>query len=31
MPLATLVRELVATRRGKAKVGTPDDISWLFP
>ncbi|WP_331763202.1 site-specific integrase (plasmid) [Streptomyces sp. NBC_01590] len=31
MPLATLVRELVATRRGKAKIGTPDDAPWLFP
>ncbi|WSN54595.1 transposase [Streptomyces sp. NBC_01005] len=31
MPLATLVRELVATRRGKAKIGTPDDGPWLFP
>ncbi|WP_239064696.1 hypothetical protein [Streptomyces sp. S4.7] len=31
MPLAGLVLELVATRRGKAKIGTPDDIRWLFP
>ncbi len=31
MPLAALVRELVATRRGKAKIGTPDDVPWLFP
>jgi len=30
-PLANLVRELVATRRGKAKIGTPDDVPWLFP
>jgi hypothetical protein len=30
-PLATLVRELIATRRGKAKIGTPDDVPWLFP
>ncbi|WP_055632853.1 hypothetical protein [Streptomyces griseoruber] len=30
-PLASLVRELVATRRGKAKIGTPDDVPWLFP
>lgn len=30
-PLASLVRELIATRRGKAKVGTPDDVAWLFP
>ncbi|MFF7074574.1 hypothetical protein [Streptomyces pseudovenezuelae] len=30
-PLAALVRELVATRRGKAKIGTPDDVPWLFP
>ncbi|BCK66503.1 hypothetical protein Srufu_004560 [Streptomyces libani subsp. rufus] len=30
-PLASLVRELVATRRGKAEVGTPDDVPWLFP
>ncbi|MEU6019640.1 hypothetical protein ABZ826_38530 [Streptomyces sp. NPDC047515] len=29
--LASLVRELVATRRGKAKIGTPDDVPWLFP
>ncbi|MFG2526502.1 hypothetical protein [Streptomyces sp. NPDC048516] len=26
-----LVRELVATRRGQAKIGTPDDVPWLFP
>ncbi|MFF3957362.1 amino acid permease [Streptomyces sp. NPDC001890] len=25
-PLAGLIRELVATRRGKAKIGTPDDV-----
>ncbi len=31
MPLATLVRELLANRRGKAKIGTPDDGPWLFP
>ncbi|MEV5283044.1 hypothetical protein [Streptomyces sp. NPDC052811] len=31
MPPATLVRELVATRRGKSKIGTPDDAPWLFP
>ncbi|WP_228454268.1 hypothetical protein [Streptomyces alkaliphilus] len=31
MPLASLVRELVATRRGKAKIGTPDEAPWLFP
>ncbi|MEU9167677.1 site-specific integrase [Streptomyces sp. NPDC048420] len=30
-PLGALVRELVATRRGKAKIGTPDDVPWLFP
>ncbi|WP_245699950.1 hypothetical protein [Streptomyces roseifaciens] len=30
-PLASLVRELAATRRGKAKIGTPDDCPWLFP
>ncbi|MEU9046578.1 MULTISPECIES: hypothetical protein [unclassified Kitasatospora] len=30
-PLAALVRELVATRRGKAEIGTPDNIPWLFP
>ncbi|MFI5772835.1 site-specific integrase [Streptomyces sp. NPDC051658] len=30
-PLASLVRELVATRRGKAKIGTPEDVPWLFP
>ncbi|MEL3946392.1 hypothetical protein [Streptomyces sp. LNU-CPARS28] len=30
-PLATLVRELVATRRGKAKIGTPGNVPWLFP
>jgi hypothetical protein len=30
-PLARLVRELVATRRGKAKIGTPHDVPWLFP
>ncbi|MEU5105199.1 site-specific integrase [Streptomyces sp. NPDC021354] len=31
MPLAALVRGLVANRRGKAKIGTPDDAPWLFP
>ncbi len=31
IPLAALVHELVATRRGKAKIGTPDDVPWLFP
>ena len=31
MPLATLVRELLANRQGKAKIGTPDDVPWLFP
>ncbi|WP_199199044.1 hypothetical protein [Amycolatopsis sp. CA-128772] len=30
-PLAGLVRELVATRRGKARIGAPDDVPWLFP
>lgn len=30
-PLVALVRELVATRRGKAKIGSPDDVPWLFP
>ncbi len=30
-PLAGLVRDLVATRRGKAKIGTPADVPWLFP
>jgi len=30
-PLAGLVRELVATRRGKARIGTPDNVPWLFP
>ena len=30
-PLASLIRELIATRRGKAKIGTPDDVPWLFP
>jgi hypothetical protein len=29
-PLASLVGELVATRRGKAKIGTPADVPWLF-
>lgn len=29
--MASLVRELGATRRGKAEVGTPDDVPWLFP
>ncbi|MFJ9712018.1 hypothetical protein [Streptomyces sp. NPDC101234] len=31
MPLSTLVRELLANRRGKAKIGTPDDGPWLLP
>ncbi|MCX4906465.1 hypothetical protein [Streptomyces sp. NBC_00878] len=31
MPLGALVHELIATRRGKAKIGTPDDAPWLFP
>lgn len=31
MPLDALVRELIETRRGKAKIGTPDDVPWLFP
>ncbi|WP_050993713.1 hypothetical protein [Streptomyces violaceusniger] len=26
-PLASLVRELIVTRRGKAKIGTPDDVA----
>jgi hypothetical protein len=30
-PLASLVRELAATRRGKAKIGNPGDNPWLFP
>lgn len=30
-PLAGLIRELVATRCGKAKIGTPQDVPWLFP
>ncbi|MFB7224712.1 hypothetical protein [Streptomyces sp. NPDC056227] len=30
-PLASLVRELVATRRGKAKIGALEDAPWLFP
>ncbi|WP_204249052.1 site-specific integrase [Nocardia arizonensis] len=30
-PLDELVRELVTTRRGKAKIGTPDAVRWLFP
>jgi hypothetical protein len=30
-PLAALVRELIATRSGKAKIGVPDDTPWLFP
>ncbi|MFJ2094646.1 hypothetical protein ACIOEW_36125 [Streptomyces sp. NPDC087901] len=30
-PLASLIRELIATRCGKAKIGTPDDVPWLFP
>ncbi|MFI5774729.1 site-specific integrase [Streptomyces sp. NPDC051658] len=30
-PLAGLVRDLIATRRGKARIGAPDDAPWLFP
>lgn len=30
-PLAHLVRELVATRRGWAAIGRPDTTPWLFP
>ncbi|MFE7392598.1 hypothetical protein [Streptomyces sp. NPDC057582] len=30
-PLASLVLDLVATRRGKAKIGIPNDVPWLFP
>ncbi|WP_254710932.1 hypothetical protein [Streptomyces lunaelactis] len=30
-PLADLLRELVTIRRGKAKIGTPDNVPWLFP
>lgn len=30
-PLASLVRELVASLRGKAKIGTPEDVPWLLP
>ncbi|MDJ0463006.1 hypothetical protein [Streptomyces sp. H27-C3] len=30
-PLASLVLDLIAIRRGKAKIGTPDDVPWLFP
>jgi hypothetical protein len=30
-PLADLMWDLIATRRGKAKIGTPDDVPWLFP
>ncbi|MFI1401060.1 site-specific integrase [Streptomyces sp. NPDC020681] len=30
-PLADLIRKLIATRRGKAKIGTPEDVRWLFP
>ncbi|MFJ1596130.1 hypothetical protein [Streptomyces sp. NPDC088261] len=30
-PLANLIREHVATRRGEAKIGTPDDVPSLFP
>ncbi|WP_177235527.1 hypothetical protein [Streptomyces sp. MUSC 14] len=30
-PPATLVRELVATGRGKAEIGTPADVPWPFP
>ncbi|WP_316781089.1 hypothetical protein [Streptomyces sasae] len=31
LPLATLVRKLLVNRRGKAKIGTPDDGPWLLP
>ena len=31
VPLAILVRERIPNRRGKAKIGTPDDVPWLFP
>jgi hypothetical protein len=30
-PLASLVRELIAARGGKAKIGASDDTPWLFP
>ena len=30
-PLAALVRDLVATRRGHAMTGNPSDTPWLFP
>ncbi|MEU9383305.1 hypothetical protein AB0D38_20985, partial [Streptomyces sp. NPDC048279] len=30
-PLASLVRELAASLRGKAKIGTPEDVPWLLP
>jgi hypothetical protein len=30
-PLADLVRQLVATRRGHASIGRPDTTPWLFP
>ena len=30
-PLDALVRDLVVSRRGKARIGTPDDVPWLFP
>ncbi|WP_457032652.1 hypothetical protein [Kitasatospora sp. P5_F3] len=25
------MRDLIATRRGKARIGAPDDAPWLFP
>ena len=31
VPLGALVRELLATGRGGAKIGTPDDVPRLFP
>ena len=30
-PLATLVRELLATRHGHATIGAPTTCQWLFP
>ncbi|WP_030248058.1 hypothetical protein [Streptomyces sp. NRRL S-350] len=30
-PLVGLVRDLIATRRGKARIGTPNDVPWPFP
>jgi hypothetical protein len=30
-PLAGLVRELAATRRGHAAIGHPGTVPWLFP